>query len=145
MKHAPWMATVIVVVRQLVAVLHGNAHDQLGVGLSAWQNAFVYMVIVVAPLVAAALYWTRYVQAGALLLGVSMLAGMTSLWLMLDAPSWYDLQCVTAGVALIGAAYWAVEAYHEMTQTWRAAAAYESLHGDEEESAVPLPIDVVEP
>lgn len=76
---------------------------------------------------------------------VSMLAGMTSLWLMLDAPSWYDLQCVTAGVALIGAAYWAVEAYHEMTQTWRAAAAYESLHGDEEESAVPLPIDVVEP
>lgn len=76
MKHAPWMATVIVVVRQLVAVLHGNAHDQLGVGLSAWQNAFVYMVIVVAPLVAAALYWTRYVQAGALLLGISMLAGM---------------------------------------------------------------------
>lgn len=76
MKHAALIATAIVVIRQAVAVLHGNAHEQLGVGLSPWQNAFVYSVIVAAPIVAAVLYWTRYAAAGALLLGVSMLAGM---------------------------------------------------------------------
>jgi len=76
MKHASLIATAIVLVRQLVAMLHGNAHEQLGVGLSPWQNAFVYTIIVAAPIVAAILYWTRYAAAGALLLGISMLAGM---------------------------------------------------------------------
>ena len=70
------IATVIIVVRQVVAQLHGMAHEELGVGLSAWQWAFVYVVIVAAPLVALVLYWTRFARFAALLLGVSMLAGM---------------------------------------------------------------------
>ena len=69
-------ATGVVLLRQAIAVLHGRAHEQLGVGLDPWQNAYVMAVIVVAPLVALVLYWTRYAQAGALLLGISMLAGM---------------------------------------------------------------------
>ena len=76
MKHAAWIATAIVVVRQLIAILHGNAHEQLGVGLSPWQNTFVYLVIVAAPMLAAVLYWTRFAASGALLLGASMLGGM---------------------------------------------------------------------
>lgn len=68
-------ATAIVVVRQIVAQLHGMAHDQLGVGLATWQWAFVYTVIVAAPIVAAVLYWTRYARFAAVLLGVSMAAG----------------------------------------------------------------------
>lgn len=70
------IATVIIVARQVVAQLHGMAHEELGVGLSAWQWAFVYIVIAAAPLVAVVLYWTRFARFGALLLGVSMLAGM---------------------------------------------------------------------
>jgi Na+(H+)/acetate symporter ActP len=69
-------ATAIVVLRQIVAQLHGMAHDELGVGLSTWQWAFVYSVVAAAPIVALVLYWTRYAAAGALLLGVSMLGGM---------------------------------------------------------------------
>jgi Na+(H+)/acetate symporter ActP len=69
-------ATALIVLRQVVAQLHGMAHDELGVGLAPWQWAFVYTVIAVAPLVALVLYWTRFASFGALLLGISMLAGM---------------------------------------------------------------------
>lgn len=69
-------ATAIIVLRQIVAQLHGMAHEQLGVGLSTWQWTYVTIVIVAAPIVALVLYWTRFAHWGALLLGVSMLAGM---------------------------------------------------------------------
>jgi len=76
MKKLAIAATVITLVRFLVATLHGGAHEELGVGLSPAQNAFVMSVIVAAPLVAMVLYWTPLARYGALLLGVSMLAGM---------------------------------------------------------------------
>ena len=69
-------ATAIIILRQVIATLHGTAHEQLGVGLGPWQNAFVYVVIAAAPFVALVLYWTRLARAAALLLAVSMLAGM---------------------------------------------------------------------
>jgi Na+(H+)/acetate symporter ActP len=69
-------AAAIIVVRQVVAQLHGMSHEELGVGLAAWQWAFVYIVIAAAPLVALVLYWTPFARFGALLMGVSMLAGM---------------------------------------------------------------------
>jgi hypothetical protein len=53
---------------------------------------------------------------------VSMLAGMTSLWLMLEAPNWRDLQFITACVSLIAAAYWAGQTFAELLETFRAAA-----------------------
>ncbi len=76
MKHAALIATGLIVLRQAVATLHGLAHERLGVGLSPAQQAFVVVVITIAPLVALVLYWTRYARQGALLLAVSMLAGM---------------------------------------------------------------------
>jgi hypothetical protein len=69
-------ATVLVLLRQVVAQLHGMAHEEVGVGLAAWQWAFVYLVIVAAPIVAVVLYWTRWSQWGAILLGIVMPAGM---------------------------------------------------------------------
>lgn len=69
-------ATLIIVARQIVSQLHGMAHEELGVGLAAWQWLFVYTVIVAGPLAALVLYWTRFAAAGAMLLGVTMLAGM---------------------------------------------------------------------
>jgi hypothetical protein len=72
---------------------------------------------------------------------VSTLAGMTSFWLMLEAPSWKDIQFITACVSLIVAAYWAGEAFRAMFESWRAghdrldAAGHGSYAGA-------LPIDV---
>ncbi|REK18000.1 MAG: hypothetical protein DWQ37_05630 [Planctomycetota bacterium] len=76
MKRLAAVATAIVIVRQVVAQLHGMAHEEVGVGLATWQWVYVYLVIVAAPIVAAVLYWTPLARAGAILLGVSMLAGM---------------------------------------------------------------------
>ena len=72
---------------------------------------------------------------------VSTLAGMTSLWLMLEAPSWRDLQFITACLSLIVAAYWAGEAFRAMLET--RAAAYAGPEDDAEPAAnALLPIDV---
>ena len=64
--------TVAVLAHLAVTLLHGQAHDQLHVGLSNWQNIYVLVVIVVAPLIAMLLLWTRYARTGLLLLVVSM-------------------------------------------------------------------------
>lgn len=70
------IATLLIVVRQVVAMLHGTAHEQLGVGLSPSQQVFVITIIGIVPWIALVLYWTRYRQMGALILWTSMLVGM---------------------------------------------------------------------
>ena len=52
--------TALSVIHLLVAIWHGMAHSVLAVGLSPAQRLFVYAVVVFAPVVAAALLWTRY-------------------------------------------------------------------------------------
>src|SRR5262245_7670121 len=52
--------TVLGAVHLIVAVWHGSAHTELNVTLSPAQNLFVYAVVVLAPLVAMGLLWTRY-------------------------------------------------------------------------------------
>ena len=42
---------------------------------------------------------------------VASLAGMTSVWLMMKAPHWRDMQFVAACVTLLIAMYWAGQAY----------------------------------
>ena len=54
MHAIPATATGVILINLLVASLHGIAHVQLGVDLSAWQQAFVVLVIVAAPLVSLA-------------------------------------------------------------------------------------------
>ena len=53
---------------------------------------------------------------------VATLAGMTSVFVMLEAPSWLDLQFITAGVSLLAAAYWAGQTYGTLVESFRAAA-----------------------
>jgi hypothetical protein len=72
MKPIAAAATVLVLVHLAIAYFHGEAHEQLAVGLARWQWAYVYSVITIAPLVAMVLYWTRWPAAGALLLGAAM-------------------------------------------------------------------------
>ena len=51
-------ATIIVVVHLAVSLVHGAAHSGAAVPLSALQNVFVWVVILVGPLAALWMIWT---------------------------------------------------------------------------------------
>ena len=67
---------VLVAIHLAVAVWHGNAHTALAISLPPAKNAFVIIVILIAPLVAAWLLWTRYVLLGAWMTLLSMLGAL---------------------------------------------------------------------
>lgn len=71
-----WLITAVVVAHLIVNLLHGQAHTKLGVGLSIWQEIYVIAVILLAPLVALIISWTRYAKAGFFLLLGSMFASL---------------------------------------------------------------------
>jgi hypothetical protein len=52
---------------------HGDAHTRLDITLPFGKTVFVYVVIVLAPIAAAVLVWTRYQTSGVWLLFLSML------------------------------------------------------------------------
>ena len=66
------VCTVAILAHLAVNLLHGRAHEELRVGLSAWQNIYVVTVILIAPLIAMLLLWTRYTRVGVLVLVISM-------------------------------------------------------------------------
>lgn len=68
--------TIIVLGHLIVSMFHGQAHTTLGVGLSNWQQLYVYSVILLAPLIALALSFTKFRKAGLWLLLVSMLGSL---------------------------------------------------------------------
>ena len=68
--------TSLVVVHLVASLWHGSAHTQLGIALPPWKTAFVFVVILIAPIVAAALVWTRYLSAGLWLFFLSMLGAL---------------------------------------------------------------------
>lgn len=68
--------TVTVIAHLIVNLLHGRAHTELGVGLTSWQEFYVITVILLAPLIAFLLSWTRYAGAGLWLLLLSMLGAL---------------------------------------------------------------------
>ena len=70
------LVTIAVLAHLIVSWFHGQAHTRLGVGLSDWQQMYVFVVIFLAPLVALALSFTRYVRAGLWLLFASMLGSL---------------------------------------------------------------------
>ena len=68
--------SVLVAVHLAVSLWHGNAHTELAIALPPLKNAFVILVIVVAPVVAASLMWTRYVSVGVWTFFLSMLGAL---------------------------------------------------------------------
>jgi ACR3 family arsenite efflux pump ArsB len=66
------LSTVAVLAHLIVSIIHGRAHEGLSVGLSNLQNIYVLTVIVIAPLIAMLLIWTRLARAGLVLLVISM-------------------------------------------------------------------------
>jgi hypothetical protein len=71
-----WIVTLAVLLHLVVVLLHGRAHTELGVGLSNWQQAYVMLVILLAPLVAMVMSWTRLARAGVWLLFLSLLGAL---------------------------------------------------------------------
>lgn len=71
-----YSVTIVVLAHLIVNILHGQAHTNLAVGLSNWQQIYVVTVILLAPLVALVLSFTRYARAALWLLLVSMLGAL---------------------------------------------------------------------
>jgi hypothetical protein len=67
------VTTALVIVHLVATVWHGDAHTKLAIDLPPEKDLFVYTVILLAPLVAAVLVWTRYVSIGLWVFVVSML------------------------------------------------------------------------
>ena len=75
-KFSKVAVTVAVLAHLIVNLLHGRAHTELGVGLTSFQQFYVIAVILLAPLIALLLSWTRYARAGLWLLLASMLGSL---------------------------------------------------------------------
>lgn len=71
-----WTVAGVVAVHALVSIGHGLAHLAVPVDLTTAQEAFVVLVIALAPVVALALLWRGRDRAGAGLLSVSMAAAL---------------------------------------------------------------------
>jgi hypothetical protein len=68
--------TGLVAVHLAATIWHGDAHTQLAITLPPAKNVFVYAVILVAPIVAASLVWTRYLRASLWVFSLSMLGAL---------------------------------------------------------------------
>jgi NADPH:quinone reductase-like Zn-dependent oxidoreductase len=62
----------LVMVHLAASLWHGGAHTQLAIALPPGKNAFVFVVILIAPVVAAGLVWTRYISIGLWVFFLSM-------------------------------------------------------------------------
>ncbi|HET6669905.1 MAG TPA: hypothetical protein VFH15_06695 [Pyrinomonadaceae bacterium] len=65
--------TAVVAVHLAASLWHGSAHSRLAIDLPAEKTLFVFIVILIAPIAAAALVWTRYFSIGLWVLFLSML------------------------------------------------------------------------
>ena len=65
--------TAAVIVHLVASLWHGSAHTHLGIELSTQQTLFIYLVIIIAPVIAGILVWTRYVSIGLWVFFLAML------------------------------------------------------------------------
>jgi hypothetical protein len=65
--------TGFVIVHLAASLWHGSAHTHLGIELSTEQTLFVYIIVIIAPVVAAILVWTHYGSMGLWMFFLSML------------------------------------------------------------------------
>lgn len=75
-KFSKAAVTITVIAHLIVNLLHGRAHTELGVGLTSFQQFYVIAVILLAPLIALVLSWTRRARTGLWLLFASMLGSL---------------------------------------------------------------------
>ena len=68
--------TAAVIVHLVASVWHGSAHTPLGIELSTQQTLFVYLVIIIAPVIAGILVWTRCASIGLWVFFLAMLGSL---------------------------------------------------------------------
>jgi len=68
--------TALVIVHLVASFWHGDAHTRLAIALPPEKNIFVYVVILIAPLIALILVWTRYSTIGLWVLALSMVGAL---------------------------------------------------------------------
>jgi len=69
------LSVVIIVLHVIVTTAHGAAHSTLEILMNGWQNAYIFIVIVLLPLVAGYLIWKR-ARRGYLIMFISMLGAL---------------------------------------------------------------------
>jgi len=69
------MSIAIIALHSVVTGAHGAAHSTLKILMSGWQNTYIFIVIVLLPLVAGFLIWKR-ARVGYLILFLSMLGAL---------------------------------------------------------------------
>jgi hypothetical protein len=70
------LISALAAVHLLLVAWHASAHTSLAVRLPPEKLAFVYVVIVLAPIVGALLVWTRYLRGAIWLFFVAMLGAL---------------------------------------------------------------------
>jgi uncharacterized MnhB-related membrane protein len=65
----------IIALHAMVTAAHSAAHMSLNILMNGWQNAYIFIVIVLLPLVAGFLIWKR-ARLGYLILSLSMLGAL---------------------------------------------------------------------
>ncbi len=70
------LITGLVVVHLGVTLWHGDAHARLVIDMPPEKDAFIYVVILAAPLIAAGLVWTRHFSLSLWLFTLSMLGAL---------------------------------------------------------------------
>jgi len=68
--------TGLVIIHLVASIWHGDAHTRLAIALPPEKNIFVYVVILIAPLVALILVWTRHSTIGFWVLALSMVGAL---------------------------------------------------------------------
>jgi hypothetical protein len=69
------MSIAIIALHAVVVVAHSAAHMSLNILMNGWQNAYIFVVMVLLPLVAGYLIWKR-ARFGYLILFLSMLGAL---------------------------------------------------------------------
>lgn len=67
------VATIIVIIHAVVVSLHALAHGKLEIQAARLDTMYIVLVIIIAPLAAGVLIWTKYRRIGLIVLGLSML------------------------------------------------------------------------
>lgn len=92
------VAALAVVLHLVANAAHGLPHAEAPVPLAAWQWAFVYAVVLLAPVVALGSLWRGRPRAGAGLLAVSMAASLAfGLYFHFGVPNPDHVDAVSAG------------------------------------------------
>jgi len=67
------LITILVAIHLVASIWHGGGHSALAIALPPAKNIFVYVVILLAPVVSAGLVWTRYFSIGLWVFTLAML------------------------------------------------------------------------